>query len=106
MKMKGAISETASAGKSVTEQQVASAVARLCPAASYKRKKVLLIVPDGTRTAPIGLVFQALHRELGSVTTAFDVLIALGTHQPMSDLAICERLGITSEQRSESYRQV
>jgi len=106
MQTQAVISETTSPGKSVTEQQVASTVARLCPAASYKRKKVLLIVPDGTRTAPVGLVFQALHREIGSATTAFDVLIALGTHQPMSDLAICERLGITAEQRSESYRRV
>ena len=60
---------------------------------------MLLIVPDGTRTAPIGILFQALHHRLASVTREFDVLIALGTHQPMSEKAICGRLEITEQQR-------
>ena len=62
---------------------------------AYRTRKVLLIVPDGTRTAPMGIVFKALHGQIGSVTRAFDVLIALGTHQPMSEAAICERLEIS-----------
>jgi nickel-dependent lactate racemase len=90
----------------LTPNQVAETVARACPADSYRNKRILLIVPDGTRTAPVGLVFQALHRQLGSVAGAFDVLVALGTHQPMTELAICQRLDITFEQRSGEYRDV
>src|SRR5258708_12963972 len=33
-----------------------------------------------------------------------DVLIALGTHPPMSDEAINHRLGITDRDRQETYR--
>ena len=33
----------------------------LSPAKDYRGKRVLLIVPDGTRTAPIGLCFRAFH---------------------------------------------
>ena len=62
--------------------------------------------PDGTRTAPVGLLFQTLHQQIGGVTKAFDVLIALGTHQPMSEAAICQRLDISEAQRNETYRQV
>jgi nickel-dependent lactate racemase len=72
----------------------------------YRGKKVLLIVPDGTRTAPVGLVFQCLHEQIGEVTAAFDVLIALGTHQPMSESAICQRLEISEQDRSTHYRRV
>jgi nickel-dependent lactate racemase len=35
-----------------------------------------------------------------------DVIIALGTHQPMSEEAICERLEISMEQRRSTYRDV
>jgi nickel-dependent lactate racemase len=82
---------------------VAELLAAVCPTKEYRNRKVLLIIPDGTRTAPIGLMFGALHQAIGSVTKAFDVLIALGTHQPMSEAAICQRLEITEAERRERY---
>jgi hypothetical protein len=67
-------------------------------------KRVLAIVPDHTRTAPIGMMFRLLHEELSAVdAAAFDVLIALGTHPPMSDEAIHQRLGITAAERAGEY---
>src|SRR5688572_15855310 len=59
-------------------------VAKTCPTSNYTGKKVLLIVPDSTRTAPVGALFKAIHQQIGGVTRNLDVLIALGTHQPMS----------------------
>jgi nickel-dependent lactate racemase len=68
------------------------------------RKRVLAIVPDHTRTAPIDLMFRVLHElVLGAGASAFDVLIALGTHPPMSEAAINQRLGITAAERSGRY---
>src|SRR5436190_389332 len=93
-------------GATLGQSEVAELIARTCPTENYKQKRILLIVPDGTRTAPVGLLFQSLHRQIGSVTKAFDVLIALGTHQPMSEEAICQRLEISQTQRKEQYRQV
>ena len=67
-------------------------------------KRVLAIVPDHTRTAPIDLMFRVLHEEIGAAgAAAFDVLIALGTHPPMSDEAINQRLGITAADRAGKY---
>ena len=67
-------------------------------------KRVLAIVPDHTRTAPIDLMFRVLHEEMGAAgATAFDVLVALGTHPPMSDEAINKRLGITAAERAGKY---
>jgi nickel-dependent lactate racemase len=93
-------------GIPVSSGQVAQLVAQSCPAADYRGKKILLIVPDATRTAPVDLFFKTLHAQLGGVTQSFDVMVALGTHQPMSEEAICERLGITLEERRERYRGV
>jgi nickel-dependent lactate racemase len=90
----------------LTPQQVAGVIARTCAPDAYANKRVLLIVPDGTRTAPVGLLFQTLHDQIGEVTTSFDVLIALGTHQPMSEAAICRRLEISEQQRRDKYGAV
>jgi nickel-dependent lactate racemase len=67
---------------------------------------VLVIVPDGTRTAPVGLLFKNLHAAIGEVAAKVDVMIALGTHQPMTEEAICQRLDLTMEERRGAYRGV
>ena len=50
-------------------------------------RRVLVVIPDGTRTAPIGLFFALLGDLLGAKVEALDYLIALGTHPPMDDAA-------------------
>ncbi len=86
--------------------EVLEIVSRCCATDAYRDKRVLLIVPDGTRTAPIGLLFDALFHQIGRVTKAFDVLIALGTHQPMDEPAICRRLEISESERRGIYSRV
>jgi lactate racemase len=100
------ISQSAPPNGSLTAEQVADVLAQACPAKNYRGKKVLLIVPDGTRTAPVGLLFQTLFRQIAPVTGAFDVLVALGTHQPMSEAAICQRLEISETERRSTYGNV
>src|SRR5206468_10177874 len=100
------ISRIAPADSTLTHEQVADVIAQASPAKDYRDKKVLVIVPDGTRTAPVGLLFQMLYRQIGEAARAFDVLIALGTHQPMSESAICRRLEISEAERGESYRRI
>ena len=90
----------------VTSDQVVDAMAKTCPADLYRDKRVLLIVPDGTRTAPVGLLFQTLFKQIGHVTRQLDVISALGTHQPMSEAQFCERLEITEADRKSTYGKV
>jgi nickel-dependent lactate racemase len=90
----------------VSRDQIAEVVSDLCPAGGYVGRRVLLIVPDGTRTAPVGLIFKMLFDQISGATAAFDVMIALGTHQPMSEDAICARLEMTPEERKGIYRSV
>ena len=100
------ISQIAPRGRGITAEQVAEVTSQACPAKNYRDKKILLIVPDGTRTAPVGLLFQTLHQQIAPVTGAFDVLIALGTHQPMTEEAICKRLEISEQERRSIYSGV
>ena len=44
---------------------VRALVARACPAGTFQGRRVLLIVPDATRTAPVDQFFRALHAQLG-----------------------------------------
>jgi nickel-dependent lactate racemase len=97
------ISRIADRGQSLTDAEVAGLLAQACPQKDYREKKVLLIIPDGTRTAPVGLMFRTLHRQLGGLVKALDVLVALGTHQPMSETALCQRLEISATERRGVY---
>jgi nickel-dependent lactate racemase len=69
-------------------------------------KRVLVIIPDGTRTAPIPLLFRLLHEQIGRRVARLDYLIALGTHQPMSDGAIDRLVGVRADERAERYPNV
>ena len=99
------ISQPAYPGK-LTDGQVAEIVAQALPAADYQGKKILLIVPDHTRTAPVGLLFKAIFNQIGSLTKELDVLVALGTHPPMTEEAICHRLEISVEQHRNEFKKV
>ena len=66
-------------------------------------QRVLVIIPDGTRTAPIALMFRLLYGVVGARVARLDYLIALGTHQPMSETAISNLVGATPAERAAHY---
>jgi lactate racemase len=90
----------------LTEQQVLEIAAQALTPLDVAGKKVLLIVPDATRTAPVGLLFRIIHDLVASRSESLGVLIALGTHPPMTDDAIHHRLDITAEERAGRYKRV
>jgi len=56
-------------------------------------KRVLIIIPDGTRTMPMPQMFGLFEELLASRTAALDYLVALGTHPPMTDAQLSNLLG-------------
>jgi lactate racemase len=56
-------------------------------------KRVLVIIPDGTRTMPMAMMFGLLETAMASRVAALDFLVALGTHTPMSDEALSRHVG-------------
>jgi len=100
------ISRVSAQGSYLTNEQVLDVIREVCSASEYRGKKVLLIVPDATRTCPLGMLFKGIFEQIAAAASAFDVMIALGTHQPMSDEAICRRLEISVEERRAKYGTV
>ena len=101
-----ALSAVAPAGFALGSQDVSDIVARACTAERYRDQRVLVVVPDGTRTAPVGLLFQTLFKQIGGLARQVDVIAALGTHQPMSEAQFRERLEISEAERSGTYGRV
>jgi nickel-dependent lactate racemase len=93
-------------GQVLSEQSVHEIVREALASMDVAGKKVLLIVPDSTRTAPVGLMFRSIYEQIGHTTKALDVIIALGTHQPMSEEAINTRLEVSAQERREHYGSV
>ena len=56
-------------------------------------KRVLVIIPDGTRTMPVPLMVDVFATALAPRTAALDYLVALGTHPPMSDAQLTRLVG-------------
>ena len=66
-------------------------------------KKLLLIIPDTTRTAPMPMLYKAIYELVAPKVAAVDVLVALGTHPPMPEEKILEWVGITKSEHQQKY---
>jgi len=56
-------------------------------------ERVLLIVPDATRTAPVADLVQRIVARLQAAGARVNVIVALGTHLPLSPEALIAHLG-------------
>lgn len=88
---------------SLGEDEVRDLVTQSLAQAELGGKRVLVIVPDSTRTAPIPLFFRLFHEALWGRVAALDFMVALGTHQPMSERALNRLVGVTAEERRTIY---
>ena len=90
----------------LTESEARDLTAEALAQADLDGKRVLFIIPDHTRTAPVPLFFRLFHELLGERVAALDYLVALGTHQPMSEDALNKLVGVTAAERAGKYRKV
>jgi lactate racemase len=77
----------------LTHDEVRQVVAGAAAGLNLKGKRVLTIIPDGTRTMPMPLMFQLLQQEIGTQAAACDYLVALGTHSLMNETQLTRLLG-------------
>lgn len=86
--------------------EAAEAIGRFFVQNDYKDKRVLLIIPDNTRSGPVGEIFKIIYDHLGPQAKTVDCLVALGTHQPLTQEQICKRLSLSGKERSGKYSSV
>jgi nickel-dependent lactate racemase len=69
-------------------------------------KKVLAIIPDTTRTAPMPLFFRLLCQSIQPEKTQLDFLIALGTHPQIPEDEQLRLVGLSKSEKDKQYARV
>jgi nickel-dependent lactate racemase len=87
----------------LTSEQVRGFIAEQLAAADVDGKSVCILVPDGTRTCPLPLLVGAVHEALHGRVSRMTTLVALGTHQPMSEEALAGHLGYEPGRLGQTY---
>jgi lactate racemase len=102
------VSGQGSAKKSLPEAQIEQIIEQACSELAINGQRVLVIIPDSTRSCPLPLLFRLLYRFLGERVQRLDYLIALGTHPPMSHEAISQLIGtqVETDGQVQAYPKV
>jgi nickel-dependent lactate racemase len=87
----------------LSTEQVKDFIVEQLAATDVDGRSVCIIVPDGTRTCPLPMLVEAVHSALYGRVSAMTTLIALGTHQPMSEEALARHLGYEVGRLEETY---
>ena len=87
----------------LAEGQVAAFVREQLAAHPFDGRSVCVLVPDATRTCPLPLLLGAVHAALHGRVTRLTILVALGTHAPMTEEALARHLGYQPGLLEETY---
>lgn len=68
----------------------------------FAGQKVLVLIPDHTRSIPLPMLFRCLV-ELLHDCKQLDFMVALGTHPALTEVQLCRLVGITPEERETKY---
>jgi nickel-dependent lactate racemase len=71
----------------------------------FSHQKVLVLIPDHTRSLPLPFLFRAIIEILHD-TKQLDFMVALGTHPPLPETSLCDLVGITSDERVTIFKGI
>jgi nickel-dependent lactate racemase len=71
----------------------------------FHNQRVLILIPDHTRSIPLPFLFRSLVDILRDVRQ-LDFMVALGTHPPLSEESIHNLVGITAEERNTIFKHI
>ena len=91
-------------GERLSPVEVRDFVVSALAGAEVDGKRICLVVPDGTRTCPLPLLMEAAYEALAGRASEVTVLIALGTHQGMSEEHLARHLGYPAGESELVYR--
>jgi lactate racemase len=90
----------------LTDEDVRSICAQAIASLALDGKRVLVLIPDHTRHAPIDLFFRVLGDLLHARVQALDYLVATGTHAAMEPERLYRHVGLTPALHREKYPKV
>jgi nickel-dependent lactate racemase len=71
----------------------------------FARQKVLVLIPDHTRSLPLPGLFRLLV-DLLHDAHQLDFMVALGTHPPLSEVELNRLVGISAEERTTAFKHI
>jgi nickel-dependent lactate racemase len=71
----------------------------------FKGQRILILIPDHTRNLPLPQLFKWLEKILFD-TLQLDFMVALGTHPALNDNDLNNLLGISTQERSTTYKHI
>ncbi len=94
---------TAPSGQLLTDDEVRNTLSVL--EGNFNDQRVLVLIPDHTRSLPLPFLFRALVDVLHG-TKQLDFMVALGTHPALSEESLNKLVGITAEERMTTFKHV
>jgi len=98
------LSQTAPPGETFSPDQLTALLADSL-SGKFTGARLLVLIPDGTRTMPLPFLFRQLVTILRDAHQ-LDFMVALGTHPPLSEESLCKLVGITPEERAATYAKI
>jgi nickel-dependent lactate racemase len=89
----------------LSERDIQDIISAGTPAELYRKKRVLVLTPDATRTCPLPLMVRTVNHIIGSRCRRLDFMVALGTHPVMSESEILSLYGIDKTQRRKAFKR-
>jgi len=94
----------APANKVLSEEDIQKTLSNHLEGA-FQGQRLLVLIPDHTRTLPLPFLFRALVEALQD-TRQLDFMVALGTHPPLDDEHLLKLVGLTHEERDTTYAKI
>jgi lactate racemase len=90
----------------LSDVQIEEIIAKSLEELKLAGQRLLVIIPDQTRSIPLPLFFRLITRYALPQARAVDFLVALGTHPALSEEALLGLVGLTPEEKAERYPTV
>ncbi len=87
----------------ISAEAVKSIIEADTPKELFEDKRVLVLTPDATRTCPLPMMVQSVTETIACRASKLDFMVALGTHQLLSEENILGLYGLTRQQQRDQY---
>ncbi|TCO61127.1 lactate racemase domain-containing protein [Actinocrispum wychmicini] len=101
--MTGQLRTRGGATGTLTDDELVGFVQTALTAEDIDGASVCVIVPDATRSCPLPLLLSTVHNALAGRARSVTVLVALGTHAPMSEDELARHLGYRPGELDTTY---
>ena len=90
-------------GQLLSDDEIRNTVSVL--SGQFNGQRVLVLIPDHTRSLPLPFLFRILVDVLHDAKQ-LDFMVALGTHPPLDEESINKLVGITTEERTTTFKHI